>query len=89
MPRYEYRCPKCATVSTLRRHIDEMDDPADCLNCGTPLARVFTPTNQIFVPNHFHYTWSDFHDVTEKELAKDPYVERSSRVFSSPGHGRG
>jgi hypothetical protein len=40
----------------------------------------------IFVPDHFHYTWSDFHDVTEKELAKDPYTEMAGRVASMPGY---
>ncbi|HML98911.1 MAG TPA: zinc ribbon domain-containing protein [Tepidiformaceae bacterium] len=89
MPQYEYRCRHCSGRATIRRAIDEMDDPAECLSCGGTLERQFAPTSNIHIPSHFHYTWSDFHDVTEKELAKDPYVERSSRVFSSPGHGRG
>ena len=63
-----------------------MDDPAESLCCGAPLARQFSPTNMIFVPDHFHYTWSDFHDVTEKELAKDPYTEMAGRVASMPGY---
>ena len=88
MPRYQYRCPRCSTVSTLRRDIGEMDDPAECLLCGTPMARQFTPTNNIFVPGHFAYTWSDFHDETEKELAKNPNVEKAERWFSQPGRGR-
>jgi len=86
MPRYEFRCPKCITVSTLRRPIGEMDEPVECLNCGTPLARQFSPTNAIFIPGHFAYTWSDFHEETEKELAKNPYIEKANRVASAPGH---
>lgn len=89
MPNYEYRCPKCQTVSTLRRLIDEMDDPAGCLACGTSMARQFAPTNMIFVPEHFHNTWSDFHEVTEKELAKDPNIEIAGRVASMPGRRKG
>lgn len=89
MPHYDYECPKCQTRATLRRLISELDEPIESLCCGQPMRRLFSPNGQIFIPNHFHYTYSDFHDVTEKELAKDPYVERSSRVFSSPGHGRG
>lgn len=89
MPRYQYRCPKCSAVSTLRRAIDGMDDQAECLMCGTAMARQFTPTNMIFVPEHFHYTFSDFHDVTEKELAKDPNIEIAGRVASMPGRRKG
>lgn len=100
MPKYEYVCPKCSTVSTLRRLIDEMDDPADCLACGQPMARRFTPNNNILIPLSFktvltggvgvgggQLSWSDFHDCSEKELARMPNVEKFNRAMSQPGVG--
>lgn len=106
MPRYEYRCSHCGSDSTLRRPIDEMDDPIDSLCCGAPMNRRFAPTNNIFVPIAFRqvltggsvgggqYGWSDFHDVSERELAhlKDENgqaveLEPANRALSRPGAG--
>ena len=99
MPRYEYRCPECQTTSTLRRLIGEMDDPADSLCCGAPLARQFTPSSNIFVPTSFRQvltggaagggglSWSDFHDKSEREMAHDPNVIPYSEAMSKPGMG--
>ena len=99
MPNYDYRCAKCATVSTLRRLIDEMDDPADSLCCGAPLARQFTPSSNIFVPTSFRQvltggaagggglSWSDFHDKSEREMAHDPNVIPYAEAMSKPGMG--
>jgi putative FmdB family regulatory protein len=99
MPRYEYRCPKCTAVTTLRRPIDEMDDPAECLSDGAPLARQFSPNANILIPISFRQvltggaegggglSWSDFHDVSERELARMPNVEKANRVLSQPRNG--
>ncbi len=99
MARYDYRCAKCLTVSTLRRLIGEMDDPADCLNCGSPLARLFTPTTNIHIPIAFRQvltggdagggglSWSDFHDKSEREMAKDPNAMSWREAMSKPGMG--
>jgi hypothetical protein len=72
-------------MASLRRSIADMDAEAVCLGCGHAMERQFSTTSNLFVPMHFRYTWSDFHDETEKELAKDPRIEKSERVFSGPG----
>lgn len=92
MPRYDYRCPHCSGVTTLRRSIDEMDAPAESLCCGAAMERVFTPTNNLFVPIAFQAkygatTWSDVHDVTERQLAHVEGVEPMNRAMSQPGAG--
>ena len=56
------RCPACADGTTGRR-------------LGPPPNAVYgRPT--IKIPAAFHVGWYDIHDVSEKELAKDPKVER-------------
>lgn len=40
MPLYEYRCPRCITVTDLVRAIGERDDPARCPHCGTLMHRL-------------------------------------------------
>ena len=66
-----------------------MDSPVDCLACGQPMERRFEPSSNIFVPIAFKsgLSWSDFHDVSEKELAKNPNIEPYNRVASRPGVG--
>lgn len=78
-----------------------MDDPAESLCCGAPLERQFSPTTNIFIPLHFRQfhtggqpaggglSWSDFHDESEKELAKNEHIEPSQRALSRPGAGFG
>lgn len=99
MPRYEFACGHCNGRLTIRRPIDEMDDPVESLCCGAPAARVFTPTSNIHIPIHFRqvlsdgslgggsYSWSDFHGETERELAHMPEVEPYNRAMSQPGAG--
>lgn len=49
MPFYDFDCPKCGKEFTLRRKIEEMDDPAACPACAEPQARrrisIFYATN--------------------------------------------
>jgi putative FmdB family regulatory protein len=35
MPFYDFVCGACGKSFTMRRKIDEMDDPADCPECGS------------------------------------------------------
>jgi len=34
MPIYEYLCPKCKQVFSLRRAFSAADEPAECAQCG-------------------------------------------------------
>lgn len=97
MPLYEYRCAPCGGISTYRRSIEERTAPAVCSECGGAAIFVFTPTSNIHVPISFRQvltggepgggglSWSDFHDMTEKELAHVPGVERVSTAASQAG----
>ena len=93
MPTYEYRCPKCSGMATLRRAIDAMDDPAESLCCGQAMKRVFSVTSNIHIPVHMQMkhggglSWSDFHEETERELAHVPGVESASYARSRAGRG--
>lgn len=101
MPHYDYRCTHCGDLATLRRLISELDEPVESLCCGAEMRLQFSPNANIFVPLHFRQwgtggtegggqlSWSSFHDETERELARDPRFEKSERLFSQPGHGRG
>lgn len=67
------------------------------------MGRVFSPTANIYIPVHFKQvltggapgggglSWSDFHDVSERELArqKGQEMEPTNRVRSQPGFGTG
>lgn len=99
MPTYEFACPRCSKRMSLRRLFSEMDDPAECLDCGTPVTRVFSPNGNIHTPVHFkavltggkdvgggQLSWSDFHgDATEKDLAHDSRVMPAAQHRSQSG----
>lgn len=97
MARYDYRC-EAGHITTLRRPIADRDKPAVCA-CGAAAAATFSPTSNIHIPISFRQvltggdpgggqlSWSDFHDVSEKELAKNPNVEKYERVMSLPNNG--
>lgn len=67
-----------------------MDAPAQCLLCGGELERAFSPNSNIWVPLHFrsvrtggvegNTSWSDFHDETEKELARMKTDANGNRI---------
>jgi putative FmdB family regulatory protein len=87
MPLYEFQCSDCGRVMAHRRRFEHMDAPGPLCSCGTsePTKRIFSPTRNLFVPIAFGYTWSDFHDVTETELARTrPDLEPAHRVASRP-----
>lgn len=60
---------------------------------------MFSPNANIHVPIAFRqvltggeagggqHVWSDFHDVSERELARNPNVEKYERVLSQPNNG--
>ena len=35
MPFYDYTCTRCSTEFTLRRKVEEFDQPAPCPECGS------------------------------------------------------
>lgn len=37
---YEYRCQECGNVFTVRRNVDERNDPASCVCDGEALRRL-------------------------------------------------
>lgn len=91
MPRYEYRCPKCGKEMSVRRPFSEFEEPTWCLDCGTQVERQFSTTSNLHIPMHMQakhgagLSWSDFHDVSEKELAKDDRLEPYNRLKSQAG----
>ena len=87
MPTYSYQCCRCGASMSLRRLFSEMDEPAECLMCGQEMKRRFVPNGNIHVPSWFLTSWSDVHDVSEKELAKQDGLEKSQRAFSQAGFG--
>jgi len=100
MPTYEYVCPRCGMEMSVRRLFSEMEEPTACLHCGAIVTRKFSANGNIQVPIHFRqwrdggapgggqYSWNDFHDVSEKDLAKVPGVEKYERIASGPGRNR-
>ncbi len=94
MPRYDYRCEGCGTVTETVRGFDDRSLPFQCPSCPGTANVIFTPPN----PHNFHIppnfravlgapTWSDIHDRSERELARDPSIERAAVVASRPGVG--
>lgn len=91
MPTYDYRCAE-GHVTEFSRPMADREDPASCPRCGGVAGVIFSPPSLITIPRSFQskhgcLTWSDFHDRTEKELARDPTVERASVAASRPGVG--
>lgn len=88
MPFYEYRCSRCGETAQSRRSYDAMNDPGpDCASCRLPTERIFSPTSNIHISTAFKsgLSWSDFHDVSERELARqNPDLEPVNRVRSRP-----
>lgn len=80
MPLYEYECEECGARRDVRRQFSERTSPMGCPEDGRPMHPVFTPNGNIHIPVHFKavrtggeeggYSWSDFHEHSEKELAQ-------------------
>lgn len=94
MPTYVYLCPKCGKEMAVKRLFSQFEDPTQCLDCGAQVTRQFTPppAENLHIPLHMQakhgggLSWSDFYgDTTEKELAKDPHVNKLNRQRSQPG----
>lgn len=97
MPTYEYECGHCGNRYDIRRMFDEMDVPGESLCCGAVLRRRFSANGNIYIPIHMRMcleggqpgggalSWSDFHDVTERELAHEDGVEPVSYRRSRSG----
>lgn len=100
MPTYEYECEHCGDRYAIRRMFDEMDLPAESLCCGATLRRRFSPNSNIIIPIHMRMylqggspgggalSWSDFHDVPERELAHEDGVEPVNYGRSMAGRAR-
>ena len=105
MPFYEYRCP-AGHVTPRRRSYGERELLVPCGECGVVAQVVFSPTSNILIPIHFQQvreggalgggaiSWSDVHDVSERELAhlkdhhgREIHIEKAERAYSRPGRG--
>lgn len=93
MPLYDYRCEEGHSTEHSRPMADR-ETPVTCPSCGKDAGVIFSPPepHNIYTPSNFRAvlgapTWSDFHDRSERELAKDPNVERFSAVASRSGMG--
>ncbi len=95
MPHYTYECQHCGGKASIRRLISELEDPlGPSLCCGAGLSRVFDPNSNIVVPTHFKavrpggveggYSWSDFHDESERELARTKVDSAGNRIEYVP-----
>jgi putative FmdB family regulatory protein len=91
MATYDYRCMEGHVVEMVRP-MAERESPVTC-TCGRQSQVVFTPNAAgIRIPPNFQSkngcpTWSDFYDRTEKEMAKDPNIEKYAVAASRPGVG--
>lgn len=93
MPLYEFKCQTCRGVVVHRRPFGAMNEPGPPC-CGAPTERLFSITDQIHIPTAFKsvrrggaeggYSWSDFHDVSEREMAKDPTAIPYNELMSKP-----
>lgn len=59
MPLYSYKCYHCGLLTEQRQSVAERNRPIDC-ECGKPAGRIFEPTANLLVPEHFRHTASDF-----------------------------
>jgi hypothetical protein len=94
MPLYDYRCASGHVIS-YRRPFADRELEAFC-ECGLAAVPVFSPNLNIHIPISFRQvltggdlgggglSWSDFHDVSERELAHQPNVEPYARAMSQP-----
>lgn len=55
MPKYDYRCPDCATSFEIDRSMADRE-PVLCTTCGTVAKRVFSPVGVAFKGSGFHNT---------------------------------
>lgn len=60
MPRYDYRCDECATVTEAIYPMAEVPATHACVSCGTNARRLFHPPAAI----HFHGPGFHATDVT-------------------------
>lgn len=77
----------------------DRERPSECSTCGQVAEVLFSPNSNIQIPIAFRqwqakgvpgggqFSWSDFHDMSERELARQPNVEKYQRVLSQPRNG--
>ena len=80
---------------SVKRLFSEFEEATQCLDCGAAVERVFTPagSDRMHIPVHMQakhgggLSWSDFHEETERELAKTDHIAPANRTYSQPGKG--
>lgn len=94
MPTYVYRCPGGHDIEHVQSFSEEKRELIACDIHGCDAEYIFVPPHpsNVRIPPNFRAvlgapTWSDVFDVSEKELAKMPNVEKASVVASQPGVG--
>lgn len=84
MPTYAYRCPNGHVGEEHRVSHTERNATGPCPTCHAPRERLYAYGVTTMVPRRFLTNWSDVHDRSEKELAKDPDVIRYDPTIRPP-----
>lgn len=70
---YAYRCETCNLKIEAKRPVHERDKPLPCPQCAQPCKRIFTPTQNLFIPPFtYPYTRTELADAiaptTQEEI---------------------
>jgi len=82
MPYFVYECRLCSVIRNVRRPVDQRDEELECLECDGPMERVFTPTANLQIPEHFKHLQSQF--LPPKGDKAWEYLGRDDRSHAAP-----
>ena len=73
---YEYACKGCGESITLRRAVDDRDEPVSCENCGSDALRKFQPTH--FTINNQETSMTDI--LIQQETVEDFQTQKVAEL---------